>query len=120
VSYETYSGIKLRVNPPPWPKLDDTYRRYYVFCEKLIAYIRQYCEGHTANIIADFFKDNCLSSKVLQYVSHMDSLDKILSIHDSLFSRLNKLMESIMQSMRDHPRVAETNWAQCLSYYSLV
>jgi hypothetical protein len=52
--YETNLIIKLRVSLPPWPKLDVQYEGYYMLREKVISYIRGYCEGHTTNVIADF------------------------------------------------------------------
>jgi hypothetical protein len=46
---------------------------------------RGYYEEQTAKVNVDFIKNKCLSSKVLQYVSHEDSLDEILFILNSLF-----------------------------------
>jgi hypothetical protein len=86
----------------------------------VISYVRGSCEGHQADVLAYFIKANCLSARVMP-ITYADSPNEILwSFMDHMFSRPNKLMESVMQPIRDHPHVRETDRAQCLAYYSIV
>jgi hypothetical protein len=51
--------------------MDGTHRGYYIFREKILAYIQNFCREHEADMIRDFMKENCFIKKTLETIDHV-------------------------------------------------
>jgi hypothetical protein len=109
-----------KLQTPNWPKFNDSYRSYYLFKEKVTAYIKDYGHGVGNRSLADQIKKHCVSKGTAEYLVFADLPQEILDMLGGLFAKPSKLIEDLMDPLKKHKKVPFDDWAALLGYLTKI
>jgi hypothetical protein len=92
----------------------------YLFKEEVMAYIKDYGHGVGDRSLAEQIKKHCVSKGTAEYLVFADSPQEILDMLGSLFAKLSKLIDDLMEPLKKHKKVLFDDWAALLGYLTKV
>ena len=102
---------------PDWPVFEDTYRSFFSFRRDLLAYIDDYCEDLNPETVVSQVKKHCLSKTTAEQVKSRQTVQEVLDMLAITYSKPSRLIESMMEPIRQTPAIATDNWARLSEFY---